>query len=78
MPLRPGATRRPNGTPTVLMQAHVHPDVRERAKELAGAAGVSLSAYLERLIANERADDQGRPVWWPADDEQEELPLKTA
>jgi hypothetical protein len=82
MPLRPGSKRRPNDSPTVLLQARVDPQIRAKANGIAAAAGVSLSAYIEQLIAHEerQLDDKGRPAWWPEapDDEQEELELKTA
>jgi hypothetical protein len=82
MPLRPGSKRRPNAAPTVLLQARVDPQIRAKANGIAAAAGVSLSAYIEQLIAHEelQLDEDGRPAWWPEalEDEQEELPLKTA
>jgi hypothetical protein len=51
----------------------------EVAETASAALGVSRDAYLDALLARERAqlDERGRPLWWthtePGD--QEELPL---
>jgi hypothetical protein len=78
MPLTPGSKRRPNDAPTVLLQARVDPKARSKARQMAEAAGVSMSAFLEQLIACQDVDEHGRPAWWPEAPDQEELPLKTA
>lgn len=63
----------------VIMQARVAPERRAKANRAADAAGISLAEYLERLIDRDEVDAAGCPVWLPPhNDNQEELPLKTA
>jgi hypothetical protein len=67
--------------PWVLIQGRVRPDVRNKARAAADAAGVSFASYLERLIERDEVDETGCPVWLEpksARDDQQELPLKTA
>lgn len=45
----------PRGAPTVLLQARVDPDTRELARQGADAAGISIAAYMEKLL---QADHQ--------------------
>ena len=44
---------------------------------IADSLGISISAYVERLLEREELDALGRPVWWdePCARDQEELPL---
>ena len=69
-----GRPRRPLQEPGVVVQARVSPETRAKAHKTAAALNVSLTAYVERLIAHDQLDESGRPVWWPKD-EQEELSL---
>ena len=71
----------------VMLAGRVAPTHREAAERAAGALGVSLSRYLDELLAREAAsqlDEEGRPVrcrpaWWtgPVATDQEQLPLLT-
>ena len=62
-----------------LIQGWVPVEIHEKASRAADAAGVSLTLYLQKLIANDQVDENGCPVWLPrVDTEQEELPLRTA
>lgn len=56
----------PNGVTlvTVPMQGRVSPTTRDKARSVADALGVSMSAYLDSLVANDQLDENGRPVWW--------------
>lgn len=58
------------------MQARVRPEIRDKARSIADACGVSLSLVLEKTLEHMELDvATGRPVWW--DDvlaaEQEEV-----
>ncbi|MGL5859594.1 MAG: hypothetical protein ACRC35_14555 [Angustibacter sp.] len=74
-----GQRRRPDGAPSVLVQARVDPDIRDKLHRAAAACGVSLSVFVELLIQHEQLDARDRPLWWtdplPTD---QELPLKSA
>ena len=61
------------------LYGYVLPELYEKARTSAAAANVSLGAYLERLIAADEVDADGRPLWatpdpTPATD-QGQLPL---
>lgn len=63
----------------VLLQARVDPRIREKANAAADAAGISMAAYLERLIERDQVDAHGCPTWLPPrGNDQQELPLMTA
>lgn len=68
MPAVKGRRRRhePSGVTvvTVPMQGRVSPTTREKARAVADALGVSMSAYLDSLVANDQLDEHGRPIWW--------------
>jgi hypothetical protein len=73
-----GRTRRPDNSPTVLLQGRVSAAIRDEVRDAADASGVSLALYLETLIARSREDghlpvytDLARPQW-------EELPIPAA
>ena len=57
MPQVKGRAKRqaPSGAPTVLLQARVDPETREIARRGADAAGISIAAYMEKLL---QADEQ--------------------
>ena len=57
---------------------YVLPDLCEKARASASAANLSIGAYLERLIAADQVDAEGRPLWATNDTipaGQEQLPL---
>lgn len=57
---------------------YVLPQLCEKARASAAAANLSIGAYLERLIAADQVDADGRPLWAtsdPAPVSQEQLPL---
>ncbi len=57
---------------------YVLPELCEKARTSAAAAGLSIGAYLERLIAADQVDADGRPLWAtndPNPTSQEQLPL---
>jgi hypothetical protein len=64
----------------VRLTGRVDPEHAQLAERTASALGVSLSTYLDELLAREarQLDDRGRPSWWtePIPADQEELPLK--
>lgn len=63
---------------TVPMQARVAIPTREKVRSVADTLGVSMSSYLDALIANDELDENGRPAWWReerVDNGQGELPL---
>jgi hypothetical protein len=54
----------------------VEDDSRTKVKDMARAAGVSPSQFLDALIANVEKDERGLPVWWTVDvKKNEELPI---
>jgi hypothetical protein len=69
----------------VMLAGRVAPKHRKAAERAATALGVSLSTYLDELLARELAaqlDEDGRPVrcrpeWWtgPVPTDQTQLPL---
>lgn len=65
---------------TVPLQGRVAPEVREKARRAADAAGISIATYLERLVAQDEVDQNGCPTWLkPRHKDQGVLPLsKTA
>ena len=50
---------------TEMLRGRVQPSTHAKANAAADALGISLSAYLDSLIARDEVDDQGRPTWWP-------------
>ena len=57
---------------------YVLPGLCEKARAAAAAANLSIGAYLERLIAADQVDAEGRPLWARADTTptgHEQLPL---
>jgi len=72
-----GRNKRRNARDAVAVGVRVHPEQRAKLDAIADALGVSISAYVERLIEREQLDDRGRPVWWdrPVSRDQEELLL---
>jgi hypothetical protein len=75
-----GRASRPGTGATVPLQGRVAPEIRDKARRAADAAGISMAAYLERLVAQDPVDDNGCPTWLnPRNDDQGVLPLdKTA
>ena len=79
MPAIKGRRHRAQGLVTEPLYARVTPERRAQAQATAEALGISLGAYVDRLLAREATflNEQGRPVWWtdPVPTDQEELPL---
>jgi hypothetical protein len=80
MAVKGRASRPGTGAGTVPLQGRVAPEIRDKARRAADAAGISMAAYLERLVAQDPVDDNGCPTWLnPRNDDQGVLPLgKTA
>ncbi len=80
MAVKGRASRPPTGAATVPLQGRVAPEIRDKARRAADAAGISMATYLERLIAQDPVDDNGCPTWLKScPDDQGVLPLsKTA
>ena len=72
-----GRNKRRNARDAVAVGIRVHPDHRAKLDMIADSLGISISAYVERLLEREELDALGRPVWWdePCARDQEELPL---
>lgn len=72
-----GRSSRPDtGVGTVPLQGRVAPEIREKARRAADAAGISIATYLERLVAQDPVDQNGCPVWLePRMKDQGVLPL---
>jgi hypothetical protein len=72
-----GRKQRTRAASTVFLQVRVYPEQRAKAEAAAEALGISLAAYVDRLLAREEVDAAGRPVWWtdPAPTDQGELPI---
>ena len=63
-----GRTARPRiGAPMVVLGVRVLGSTRDRANDLAADLNISLSMYIEQLIAADAVDEFGRPAW--ADEE---------
>lgn len=62
------------------VRVRFRPPVREKAERAASALGVSLTTYVDELVARDQLDENGRPLWWdmPVPRDQRELPLKSA
>ncbi|GEM_PF-1034928 len=54
--------RRPNDAPTVLLQGRVSPSARNDVREAAEASGVTMSYYLDALIAKLVSENGGMPL----------------
>ena len=50
---------------------------RTRVKEIAAAAGISPSEFIDALIESVELDDRGLPTWWREAEKPEELPINT-
>lgn len=74
-----GRRHRTGVADAVLLQVRVSPHLRQDVEAAATALGISLSAYMEALLAREaeQRDETGRPLWWtdPVPRDQQELPL---
>lgn len=75
-----GRRHRSGVSQAVALQVRVQPAQRAKAETAAAALGISVAAYIDRLLAEEVLDESGRPLWWtqPVPADQEELPLKSA
>ncbi len=51
---------------------YVLPELCQKARTAAAAANISLGGYLERLIAADQVDENGRPLWAAEPDNPEE------
>lgn len=80
MPGAKGSKHRTGVAHHVPIGGRVDPKHKKTAEQAAFALGVSLSTYLDVLLAHEatQLDARGRPSWWtdPAPADQQELPLK--
>lgn len=63
------------GVETVPLYSDVTPVTRQRIAEIAAATGVRKNVVIEQIVAHVEVDDSGVPVWWPAEQQQEELPM---
>lgn len=54
--------RRANDAPTVLLQGRVSPNARDEVREAAEASGVTMSYYLDTLIAKLVSENGGMPL----------------
>ncbi|MFC6044853.1 hypothetical protein ACFP8W_00125 [Nocardioides hankookensis] len=59
------------------MQAQIPPALRDHVNEMATRAGISLSIFMELLLAGIELDDRGLPPWIPTATDPE-LPLQNA
>lgn len=61
----------------ILPGWRVEESARDANKEMADAAGVSPSVFVEQLIdhAYKTRDDRGLPAWWPQANRDGELPI---
>ena len=60
MPSVKGRAHRPSGGPTRLLQGRVAPEAHEAARAAADEEGLSIAAYIERLVledAKRRAEN---------------------
>lgn len=76
-----GVPQRDVGVITRNLYGRVLPEIHSKATTAAQAAKMSLSAYLESLIARDELDEQGRPLWAPLPSDDPvlfEKPRKTA
>jgi len=42
----------------------VRETTKAKADAIADTLGISLSAYVDALIARDQLDETGRPLWW--------------
>lgn len=76
MPGVPGRRYRTGVANHIPLRVRLSPESHARAQQVADALGVSVTAYVDRLLAHDDLDAHSRPVWWgPAPRDQEELPL---
>jgi len=61
----------------VPLQGRVTPAMRQKARDAADAAGISIAAYLQGLLERDEVDANGCPTWLEpkAGRDQEVLPL---
>lgn len=61
----------------VLPGYRIEASSRDKFKAMANAVGAASSSHLLDLLAKHIETDPatGRPVWWPEDDDREELPI---
>lgn len=57
-----GRARRPENTPTVLLQARVNAAIREQLNTAASASGISSGLYLEALLSKTLNSEGQLPV----------------
>ncbi len=72
-------TARPQGAPTVLLQARVAPEAHAAVKDAAARSGVTLALYMESLVRILTEETGEMPlVPNPKDRQREELPIPAA
>lgn len=49
---------------TERSNARLQESTKAKADGIADTLGVSLSAYVDALIARDQLDEAGRPIWW--------------
>ncbi len=70
--------RRRQGSPTVLLQSRVAPEVREAVQEAAASSGVSIAYYMEALIQQLVEENGTLPLVDGPRPQREELPIPAA
>jgi hypothetical protein len=59
-----GRTHRTGVSSAVELMVRVKPSNRAKAGTAAAALGVSLAAYIDKLLEHETLAEDGRPLWW--------------
>lgn len=69
--------RQPKGSRVDAVQVHwiIDRASKKSIDDAARRAGVSASAFIDRLVEHLELDDTGLPTWWPETDASEELPI---
>lgn len=79
MPAVRGRKHRTGVADAVDFKVRVSAQHRATAERAAAALGISMSAFIEQLLAREgeALDPDGRPSWWvdPSPRDQQELPF---
>ncbi|RGE19082.1 hypothetical protein [Leucobacter sp. wl10] len=70
--------RRRQGSPTVLLQGRVAPEVREAVQDAAASSGVSVAYYMEALIHQLVEENGHLPLVDSPRPQHEELPIPAA